>query len=186
MSESDIIKSLHSSDNKDLESCLSTSEFAHPLNNNNENEMGTLNYSVSEETDKKLDQINDAGKSSNECETNDDIDSSSSDISTVNKTYSNCDQFSETSSQDMLDSGAEMETDITTKFKGYTVPNLSAEDELLMEINMQLPESEDSSKSRLPNGISTSIFSHPAYKTVIQELVQFKEQVSVLHLEINR
>lgn len=180
------MKSLHSNINEDVESCLPTSDFAHSISNNNENEMGTLNYNVPEETVKKLHQISEASKSSDECETNDDIDLSSSGSSTVNNAYSNCDQFSETSSQDLLDSGAEMETDITTKFKNCTVPNLSTEDTLLMEINMQVPESEDSSRSRPPNGISASIFNHPAYKTVIQELVQFKEQVSALRLEVNR
>ncbi|XP_021938750.1 coiled-coil domain-containing protein 186-like isoform X2 [Zootermopsis nevadensis] len=175
-----------SSINEDLESCLPTSNFAHSTSNNNENEMGTLNYNVPEETNKKLDHISEVSKSSSECEANDDIDSSNSGSLTVNNAYSNCDHFSETSSQDLRDSGAEMETDITTKFMDCAVPNLSAEDELLMEINMQLPESEDLSRSQPPNGISVSVFNHPAYKTVIQELAQFKEQVSALHMEINR
>jgi hypothetical protein len=180
------MKSLHVSINDDVESRSPTANFAQAKSNNIENVMGTQNYSVPEETDKKFDQISEANKSCNECEINDDINSSNSGSSTANNVHSYYDQFSETSSQDLLDSGAEMETDTTTKFKNCTVPNLSAEDELLMEINMQLPECDDSSRSQPPNGISTSIFSHPAYKTVIQELAQFKEQVSVLHSEIDR
>jgi hypothetical protein len=77
-----------------------------------------------------------------------------------------------------------MESDTRALVKDYAVSNLSAEDELLMEINKQLPESEDMSKSQHPNGVS--YFNHPAYKTVIQELAQFKEQVSVLCSEVSR
>jgi chromosome segregation ATPase len=53
-----------------------------------------------------------------------------------------------------------------------------------MEINKQLPESEDVSKVQHPNGIS--YFNHPPYKTVIQELAQFKEQICVLSSEVSR
>jgi len=155
MTESDAIKSLHSSINEDLESCLPTLDAAHFIGNNNENEIC---HNVRAETVKELggDEISEGSKTSYDSEINDDIDSSSSNSSTVNNAHSNCDQFSETSSQDLPDSGAEMETDIKTKFKGCTVPNLSAEDELLMEINMQLPGPEDFLKSQSPN-----VYQHP-------------------------
>ncbi|XP_068083218.1 coiled-coil domain-containing protein 186 [Anabrus simplex] len=37
-----------------------------------------------------------------------------------------------------------------------------------------------------PNGLSDSLFNHPAYKTVIKELAYFREQIGVLQSEINR
>ncbi|PNF15355.1 hypothetical protein B7P43_G00995 [Cryptotermes secundus] len=145
-------------------------------------------HDIPDKTDKEVREyeVSEASKTADDSETNDDIDSSSSDSSTVNNVRSDCDKFSETSSQDLPDSGAEMETDIRTEVDDYTVPKVSAEDELLREINMQLPESDGTSKSHPPNGLSTSLFNHPAYKTVIQELSLFKEQVSVLHSEISR
>jgi hypothetical protein len=186
MSESYIVRKVYSSGNENME-CFPASGFAHPVNNN-KNEMDILNHDVPDETDKegREDEVSEASKTSDDYETKDDIDSSSADSSTVNNVHSDSDKFSETSSQDLPDSGAEMEADIRTEVNECTVPNLSAEDELLMEINMQFPESDDTSKSHSPNGLSTSLFSHPAYKTIIQELSQYKEKVSVLHSEINR
>lgn len=186
MSKSNIARKLNSIGNETLE-CFPRSGFAQSVNNNNTNEMDIQIHDIPDKTDKEVreDEVSGASKTSDDSETNDDIDSSSSDSSTVNNIRSDCDKFSETS-QDLPDSGAEMETDIRTEVNDYTVPKVSAEDELLMEINMQLPESDGTSKSHPPNGLSTSLFNHPAYKTVIQELSQFKEQVSVLHSEISR
>jgi hypothetical protein len=162
------------------------SDFSHAVSNSNENEMDTLNRVVPEKADEELkgDEIIEVSKASDNSETNDDIDSSSSNSFPVNNPHSNCDHSCETSSQDLLDSGTEMESDTRALGKDYDVPNITAEDELLMEINKQLPESEDVSKSQHPNGMS--YFNHPAYKTVIQELAQFKEQVSVLCSEVSR
>jgi hypothetical protein len=187
MSESNIARKLNSIGNENVE-CFPASGFALSVSNNNANEMDIHIHDIPLKTDKEVreDEVSEASKTSGDSETNDDIDSSSSDSSTVNNIHSDCDKFSETSSQDLPDSGAQMETDIRTEVNDYTVPKVSAEDELLMEINMQLPESNVTSKSHPPNGLSTSLFNHPAYRTVIQELSQFKEQVSVLHSEISR
>ncbi|GFG35746.1 hypothetical protein Cfor_03926 [Coptotermes formosanus] len=186
MSESSIVNNLNSNSNEGLDSCFMESDFSHAVSNSNENEMDTLNRVVPEKADEELkgDEIIEVSKASDNSETNDDIDSSSSNSFPVNNPHSNCDHSCETSSQDLLDSGTEMESDTRALGKDYDVPNITAEDELLMEINKQLPESEDVSKSQHPNGMS--YFNHPAYKTVIQELAQFKEQVSVLCSEVSR
>ncbi|KAJ9584552.1 hypothetical protein L9F63_021110, partial [Diploptera punctata] len=63
--------------------------------------------------------------------------------------------------------------------------DFSPEDELLMEINLQLPEN-GHAKELAPNGISSSIINHPAYKTLIKDLASYKEQFSKFQLEINR
>jgi hypothetical protein len=184
MTESDIVREVYSIGNENVE-CFPASGFAQSVNNN-KNEMDILNHDVPDETDKqgREYEVSEASKTSDDCDAND-IDSSSADSSTVNNVHSDSDKLSEASSQDLPDSGAEMEADIRTEVNECTVPNLSAEDELLMEINMQLPEC-DTSKSHSPNGLSTSLFGHPAYKTVIQELSQSKEKVSVLRSEISR
>jgi hypothetical protein len=171
--------------NEGLDSCCIESAVSHSVSNSSENEVDGLNHVVQNETDEELkgDEIMEVNKGSDDSETNDDIDSSSSNCCTINA-HSNCDHFSETSSQELPDSGTEMESDTRAVVKDYTVPNLSAEDELLVEINRQLPESEDVSKSRHPNGMT--YLNHPAYKTLTQELARFKEQVSVLHSEISR
>jgi hypothetical protein len=162
------------------------SDFAQHVSSSNKNEVDALNLVVPNKTDEEVkgEEITELNKAYDDSKTNDDIGSSSSNSFTVNNTHSICDHFSETSSQDLPDSGTEMESDMRAPVKDYIVPNLSAEDELLMEINKQLPESEDVSKRQHPNGLS--YFNHPAYKTVIQELAQFKEQVSVLHSEVSR
>lgn len=186
MSESSIINNQKSDVNKDFDSCFMESDFSQPVSVSNENEADALNHAVPNKADEEVkgDEITELSKAYDDSETNDDIGSSSSHSFTVNNPHSNCDHFSETSSQDLPDSGTEMESDTRALAKDYAVPNLSAEDELLMEINKQLPESEVVSKSQHPNGMS--YFSLPAYKIVIQELAQFKEQVSVLHSEISR
>jgi hypothetical protein len=162
------------------------SDFSHSVSNSNENEVDTLNRVIPNETDEELkgDEIIEVSKTSDNSETNDDIDSSSSNSFPVNNPHSNCDDSSETSSQDLPDSVTEMVSDMTALVKDYAVSNLCAEDELLVKLNKQLPESEDMSKSQHPNGMS--YFNHPAYKTVIQELAQLKEQVSLLRSEVSR
>jgi len=186
MSESSITNNQKSTVSKDLGSCFMESDFAQPASNSNENEVDTLNHVVPNEADEEVkgDEITELSKAYDDSETNDDIGSSSSNSFTVNNPHSNCDHFSETSSQDLPDSGTEMESDTRALVKDYAVPKLSAEDELLMEINKQLPESEDVSKIQHANGMSYS--NHPAYKTVIQELAQFKEQICVLSSEVSR
>ncbi|XP_069697891.1 coiled-coil domain-containing protein 186-like isoform X2 [Periplaneta americana] len=185
MSDSNIPNNLHSSIITDSNTCLQVSNCN--INNNNANvekDMGSNELDESNrETDRDESEIS---KTSDEETVTHDTDSLSSNSSASDNTNPNYDGYSGTLPQDCPNKREEMETNIKTKTKDNTVPNLSAEDELLMEINMQLPESEDSSKNEPPNGISTSIFSHPAYKTVIQELAQFKEQVSVLNSEICR
>lgn len=185
MSESSIVNN-QSNVNKDLDSCPLESDFAQHVSSSNENEVDALNFVVPNKTGEEVkgDEITELSKAYDDSETNDDIGLSSSNNFTVNNPHSSCDHFSETSSQDLPDSGTEMESDTRALVKDYAVSNLSAEDELLMEINKQLPESEDMSKSQHPNGVS--YFNHPAYKTVIQELAQFKEQVSVLCSEVSR
>lgn len=185
ISGSNIVRKLDSIGNENVE-CFSGPGFVQSVSNN-KTEMDILNYNLPDETDKEMreDGVSEASKTSDDSETNDDIESTSSDSSTVNNVHLDSDKFSETSSQDLPDSGAEMETDLKTEVKECTVPNISAEDELLMEISLQLPKSDDASKHS-PNGLSTSLFNHPAYQTVIQELSQFKEKVSVLYSEIHR
>jgi len=185
MSESSITNNQKSGVNKDLDSCFMESDFTQPVSNSNENEVDTLNHVVPNKADEgKGDEITELSKAYDDSETNDDIGSSSSNSFTVNNPHSNCDHFSETSSQDLPDSGTEMESDTRALVKDYAVPKLSPEDKLLMEINKHLPESEDVSKIQHPNGMS--YFNHPAYKTVIQEMAQFKEQISVLSSEVSR
>ncbi|KAK7790359.1 hypothetical protein R5R35_003855 [Gryllus longicercus] len=48
------------------------------------------------------------------------------------------------------------------------------------------PELENLHSRTTPNGFSDSILHHPAYKTLIQEITHFKEQVKVLQNEITR
>jgi hypothetical protein len=186
MSEYSVTNNQKSTVNKDLDSCFMESDFAQPVSDSNANEVDTLDHDVPNEADEEVKggEITEISKAYDDSETNDDIGSSSSNSFTLNNPHSNCDHFSETSSQDLPDSGTEMESDTRALVKDYTVPKLSAEDELLMEINKQLPESEDVSKIQHPNGISC--FSHPAYKTVIQEMAQFKEQISMLSSEVSR
>lgn len=186
MSESSITNKQKSTVNTDLGSCFMESDFAQPVSNINENEVDILNHVVPNKADEEVkgDEIIELGIVYDYSETNDDIGPSSSNSFTVNNLHSNCDQFCETSSQDLPESGTEMESDTRALVKDYAVPKLSAEDELLMEISKQLPESEDVSKIQHPNGIS--YFNHPPYKTVIQELAQFKEQICVLSSEVSR
>lgn len=186
MSESSITNNQKSTVNKDLDSCFMESDFAQPVSNSNKNEVDTLNHVVPNEADEEVkgDEITELGKAHDDSETNNDIGSSSSSSFAANNPHSNCDHFSETSSQDLPDSGTEMESDTRALMKDCAVPTLSAEDKLLMEINKQLPESEDVSKIEHLNGMS--YFNHPAYKTVIQELAQSKEQISVLSSEVSR
>jgi hypothetical protein len=121
------------------------------INNTNTNLQNKLRIKIKTDKEGQEDEVSEASKTSDDYETNDDIDSSTADSFTVNNVHSDSDndKFSEAFSQDLPDSGVEMETDIRTEVSECTVPNLSAEDELLMEINMQLPESDDTLKAVL-------------------------------------
>ena len=106
-------------------------------------------------------------------------------ISVDDSVYANELSSSSSSSANEFPSSSELEN-FPNKVEKQVKADLSAEDELLREINLQLPSHDSYSKDFIPNGISSSIVNHPAYKTLIEDLAGFKEQASRLQLEISR
>ncbi|PSN40131.1 hypothetical protein C0J52_23823 [Blattella germanica] len=170
MSDSDYIQKVAYEPNNDeeVENCAPLVNGIHS-ENHTESKMNTSCTSV-HTVYKSEDEVSEASKTLDDRTETNDTDSSISISSSANDLCLNAEEI------DLPDG---VEQNLETE----TYPTLSVEDELLLEINMH---EESSTKIPPPNGISSSIINHPAYRTVIEDLAGYKEQVSKMQLEINR